>query len=173
VPTFQSPSDDVKDDIRTAVIRFEVDAPTDQPAIESASEKNSVARTQRDTRHEIYFVEVGETGAQDPSDGLLARFASHQPQVKRYSESKIESKAIPELNIDENKASMMYHVRDKATGKIGASLHIRRILLTGPNRAEVDGSLHSGGLYGAGYIWIAVCENGHWTIKRRRTTWMS
>jgi hypothetical protein len=161
------------DDVREAIIRFEVDAPSDKRALLDGYYEDSIIRPQRDKMHEVYFICVSDQGNEDPSEDLLKRFANHVPSVKRRTEGKHDPKPIPEKDIDGRKAFMMYAVRDKGTGQIGANLRIMRIRFPRPGVAEVDGALHSGGLYGEGYVWVVVRDSGHWRVKRRKGTWIS
>ncbi len=164
---------DPLDDIREAIIRFEVDAPTNKPAQLDVRYRDSIVRPQRDEMHEVYFVSIGERVQVDPSDDLLARLKDHKPPVKKMSQSVRDPKPMPERGIDARKAFAMYAVRDKLTGQIGAVLRILKSRYAKPDVAEVEGALNSGGLYGEGYIWIVVRGSGHWKVKRRKSTWIS
>jgi hypothetical protein len=163
------PSRDVNS-IRCAIVRFEVGAPDNKPVVEDPHYGDSVLRPKRDELHQAFYIGLGEKRS-DPSDDLLDRFRAHVPAVKKWSDSELDPSPRPGMSND--MAALMYNVRDKETGAVGARLCIRRIRWRKPDVVDAEGSVYSGGLYSEGYVWVVVRAKGEWKVKRRKSTWIS
>jgi len=106
---------------------------------------------------EVYFLEVGEKGA-DPTDEFMKRFADQKPPVRKVSACT---------------ASAGKGVLDKKTGQKGLIFRITSIEWKSDKKIDVRGGYYEAGLSASGNTYTVKKEKGKWKVTNDKMHWIS
>jgi hypothetical protein len=157
-PAKRAHSQAADDDIREAVIRYEI-ASWGEVGDKGEHEAEALSGkvVPKRLNFKVFFISIN---GKDPSDVFMKRFESFPHRIEKLSRSKIDRKS-------------MNAVVDRTTGEKGIVFKVETIKLQGANAAEVEGEYYCDGLCASRQTIKLRRKQGVWKVTGSTMHWIS
>lgn len=143
-----------EDDIREAVLRYQIGSPTSPTHTDAAALEASAtpAPNSGDVGHRMYFLSLGNN--KDPSDALMQRFQTSPIPVKKVSESYWDPKG-----------KLCCQVKEKSTGTLGLIYDVSGLQWLNDDEVKVESGYIAGGMFARSNTYTLAREGDGWKVK--------
>lgn len=143
-----------EDDIREAVLRYQIGSPTSAPHTDAAAQEPSVTPRPNDgdVGHRMYFLSLGNN--KDPSDELMRRFQGSTIPIKKVSESYWDKKG-----------KLCCQVKEKGSNTLGLIYSVSNIRWLDDDTVKAQSGYIAGGLFARSNTYTLAREGDKWKVQ--------
>lgn len=143
-----------EDDIREAVLRYQIGSPTSPSHTDAGAIEPSATLPPGAQWHRMYFLSLGNNT--DPSDALMQRFLGSTIPVKKVSQSYRDEKGG---------GWDCCQVKDRSSNTLGLIYYVSDIQWLDDDTVSAKSGYYGGGLYARQNTYTLVRDVAAWKVK--------